>query len=331
MANKPSPLRKENLQLNILFITATRLGDAVMSMGILATLVERYPNAQITIACGPVPAPLFRAVPNVARIIVLNKLPFNGHWLRLLTLCWRISWDRVVDLRKSIVGRLLLANHYHTRSPHQHLHKVEDNAAVLDLAVPPAPRLWLDDAARAAAAAALPSGVPLLAIGPTANWQGKIWPPSRFAKLLQELTANGGIFAGYKIVLFGAPGEERQVAPILKQLPPDDVINLVGKLDPLAAAAALGRCAFFIGNDSGLMHIAAAMDVPTLGLFGPSMADVYRPWGTHTSYVKTDLTLDELTGSTDYNHKTTPSLMNSLSVEKVILAAQDLYDSIGRI
>ena len=49
--------------MRILFITATRIGDAVLSTGLLAHLIEHHPEARITIACGPVAAPLFSAVP----------------------------------------------------------------------------------------------------------------------------------------------------------------------------------------------------------------------------------------------------------------------------
>ncbi|MCG8512385.1 MAG: glycosyltransferase family 9 protein, partial [Rhodospirillales bacterium] len=54
--------------MRILFITSNRIGDAVLSTGVLGHLLETYPKARITIACGPAPAPLFRAVPNLDRL-----------------------------------------------------------------------------------------------------------------------------------------------------------------------------------------------------------------------------------------------------------------------
>ena len=65
------------------------------------------------------------------------------------------------------------------------------------------------------------------------------------------------------------------------------LIDLVGRIDLLTAAAALRRCALFIGNDTGLMHIAAAAGTPTLGLFGPSPIEQYAPWGSRTAVVRT--------------------------------------------
>ena len=60
--------------MHILFVSATRIGDAVLSTGLLSYLVERYPDARFTIAAGPVAAPLFEAVPRLERIIVIDKM-----------------------------------------------------------------------------------------------------------------------------------------------------------------------------------------------------------------------------------------------------------------
>jgi ADP-heptose:LPS heptosyltransferase len=68
---------------------------------------------------------------------------------------------------------------------------------------------------------------------------------------------------------------------VLAALP--DAIDLVGRLSLPEVAACLRRCRLFIGNDSGLMHIAAAAGTPTLGLFGRSRADEYAPAGPRTA------------------------------------------------
>ena len=69
--------------MHILFVTATRIGDAVLSTGLLSYLVERYPGARLTIAAGPAAAPLFEAVPGLERIIVVQKRRWSLHWLAL--------------------------------------------------------------------------------------------------------------------------------------------------------------------------------------------------------------------------------------------------------
>jgi ADP-heptose:LPS heptosyltransferase len=69
--------------MKILFITATRIGDAVISTGLLNHLVTQNSGAQITVACGPLAESIFTAVPGLERVIVLSKTAFSGHWFRL--------------------------------------------------------------------------------------------------------------------------------------------------------------------------------------------------------------------------------------------------------
>ena len=92
--------------MEILFITHTRIGDAVLSSGVLRHVVETYPAARITIVCGPLAASLFAAVPR-ARVIVMTKERFDGHWLRLWRSVRGTRWDLVVDLRRSLLSYFL--------------------------------------------------------------------------------------------------------------------------------------------------------------------------------------------------------------------------------
>ena len=88
--------------MRILFVTATRIGDAILSTGLLSHLTDRYPEARITIASGPAVSPLFMAVPGLERVIELRKRRFSLHWLELWQQCISQRWDIVVDLR--VVG-----------------------------------------------------------------------------------------------------------------------------------------------------------------------------------------------------------------------------------
>ncbi|MGH7016379.1 MAG: glycosyltransferase family 9 protein, partial [Caulobacteraceae bacterium] len=67
--------------------------------------------------------------------------------------------------------------------------------------------------------------------------------------------------------------------PVRASVPRSRLIDLVGREGLLTCYAALKHARLFIGNDSGLMHLAAAAGAPTLGLFGPSNEALYAPWG----------------------------------------------------
>lgn len=311
--------------LKILFITSNRLGDAVLSTGLLGHLVAAYPGARVTVACGPLPAPLFRAVPGLDRVIPMRKRSLSAHWLALWRTVVGTRWDLVVDLRDSAVSRLVWARRRAVRCrPRQVLHKVEENALTLALSPAPAPRLWLSPADRAAAADLIPAGMPVLAVGPAANWIGKTWPAESFAELVRRLTAPDGILPGGRVAVLATAGERSLAQPVVEAVEPARCLDLVGRTDPLLAAACLERCAFYVGNDSGLMHIAAAMGVPTLGLFGPGSPERYGPWGPRAAVVATAVPPALVAAALRPDGGVLGSLMDGLSVDAVVAAADKL-------
>ena len=311
--------------MNILFVTATRVGDAVLTTGVLAALIEKYPRSRITVACGAVAVPLFSAAPNVVRCIAMVKRKYSLHWLALWRACCATWWDLVVDFRGSGLAYLLAARtrRVYRRRPELG-HRLCELAAVMNFPSPPPPRLWTDATHEEQAAGLISDEDSVLAIGPTANWQGKIWPAENFAALVERLTSVDGFLPGARIAVLGAANEKELSRPLLDAIAPERLIDLVGQADLPTAGAILKRCALFIGNDSGLMHLAAAAGTPTLGLFGPSREEKYAPWGERTAVARTAIPYDELFPP-GYDHRTTASLMGSLSVDTVELAARDLW------
>jgi len=311
--------------MDILFITHNRLGDAVLSSGLYGHLAERHPEARITVACGPVPAPLFAEAPNLATIVELHKQPYLGHWRELWQHGIGRRWQLIVDLRGSAIAWLLRAGQRRVlRPPTMPMHRVVMLGALLDLSPPPAPRLWVEPAQRQRAEQLIPGDRPLLALGPTANWGGKQWPGDRFAALAKRLTADDGALPGARIAVFGAPQEREAAAPTVGRLPAEARLDLVGKVDLPTLYACLQRCQLFVGNDSGLMHMAAAADIPTLGLFGPSREALYAPWGPRAAAVRTPESFEEITGHPAYDYRRHESWMTSLSVDRVAQAATEL-------
>ncbi len=315
--------------MRILFVTGTRIGDAVLSTGLLGHLIERSPGARLTIAAGPAAAPLFAAVPGLERILTVTKRRYALHWLQLYREVAPVRWDLVVDLRGSALAYLLAARERRVMGKGDaSMHRVRQLARLFALDPAPAPLLWLAPEHERQASLLVPPGTPVLAIGPTANWRGKQWHAERFAELAARLTAASGPLPGARIAVLAAAHERAQAAPLLAALPPDRCLDLTGRTDLLTAAAALRRCALFIGNDTGIMHIAAAMGTPTLGLFGPSLPAQYAPWGQRTAVVRTTKSYAEIVGAPDYDYRTTKTQMDSLSVDAAEAAARQLWASV---
>lgn len=262
--------------MRILFVTSNRVGDAVLSTGLLDHLIRAHPDARITVVCGRVAEGVFARMPCRERTIVLDKRPYGRHWLPLWAETVRTAWDLVVDIRGSALSYLVPTRKraIWRRRPGP---KIAELGAVLRLYPPPLPVAWTAPEDRARAAALLPEGRPIVALGPTANWAPKVWPADRFAALFAALEA--GPLPGARAAIFAGPGEAERAmaAPLLARLP--DAIDLCGQLSLPEVAACFGRAALFAGNDSGLMHLAAATGIPTLGLFGPTPHLEYGPVG----------------------------------------------------
>ena len=130
--------------MKLLFVTSTRVGDAILSTGLLHQVIEANVDVKVTVACGPAAAPLFEAVPNLERIIVLDKMLLSMHWLRLWLLCIGHFWDLVIDLRNAPVT-YLFARRQRRGMPRDgsDQRRVERMARVLDLDRIPVPKLWI--------------------------------------------------------------------------------------------------------------------------------------------------------------------------------------------
>lgn len=315
----------------ILFITSNRLGDAVLSTGLLARLLDDYPGARVTVVCGPVPAGLFQGVPGLERIIELPKRKHSLHWWDMWRQCVAHFWDVVVDLRNAPLSYALFAKRqiHLGRAGKLDMHRVRALGSLLGLQDnPPSPTLWTRPEHESQAAQWMPDGAPILALGPTANWMGKTWPADRFAQLAVRLTGEGGILPGARIAVIAHSSERAMAEPVLKALPADRVIDLVGDTPLLSVYACLKRAALYVGNDSGLMHMAAASGTPTLGLFGPSRELHYAPWGKKCRAVRGDKNYDEVFPE-DYDWRAVQCLMMDLSVDQAEVAARKLWNEVS--
>ena len=272
------------------------VGDAVMTTPAIGVIREHFPQAEITLLANPLVAQLFTPHAWIDRVITFDR---NGAHrgitgrLRLAAMLRKEAFDVVVvlpnsfdsalvpwlagipvRLGKNSDGRgLLLTGRY---CPNKQLHCGHEVEYYLDLVrsfgisgQTTSPRLTLTPAEELAAAARLAehgilSGDFILGINPGAAYgSAKRWYPDRFAEVARRLADNWSA----KVLIFGGPGETDIAAEIEQQLV-GNCLNLAGATTVRELMALIRRCNFFITNDSGPMHIAAAFGVPLAAIFG---------------------------------------------------------------
>jgi ADP-heptose:LPS heptosyltransferase len=317
----------------ILFVTSNRIGDAVLSSGLVKRLADEIPNARFTIVAGPVAAPLFEEVPNLDRIIVLAKTKNRGHWFELWRQVRNTRWGLVVDLRGSGLSRFISTRRraIWRKVSGPPVHKVIEAARILKIEDDPAPPYIYTSPETEARAEELTAGFgPILALAPAANWLGKTWPLERFSRVAMRLLDPEGPMRGGRLMVVGGPEDGKLARELKDVVMRNQFINLTEGVDLLTAHACLKRARLFVGNDSGAMHLAAAAGAPTLGLFGPSDEQLYGPWGADTRVARGPRTYEQIR-AVDPSFGQALCHMMDLTVETVGAAAEELLAATDRV
>ncbi|MGD8313024.1 MAG: glycosyltransferase family 9 protein [Gammaproteobacteria bacterium] len=274
----------------ILLITLSNIGDALMTTPVMQALHERYPDAVMDIVTDARAAELFAHCPWCREILLRDK---RLGWRGTAALVRRLRatrYDLAVDLRTDGLSWLLRARRRLTRHGARATgpHAVERHFAVIMqreklTAIPPL-CLWLTENERAAAGRRL-AGLPgnrWLALAPGARWGPKRWPASRFAGLARHLQHRLDA-----VILLGDESDRPACRGIAAGLSLPHV-DLAGQTGLLEAAAVLQRARLFVGNDSGLGHLAAACGCPGVTIFGPGDPERYHPWHPRARWVRSD-------------------------------------------
>ena len=301
----------------ILIISSNRLGDSILSSGLNKFFKDKY--FKVHLVCGPLPFNLFRFCSNIDKIISLKKKKYSVHWLYLWFKVFFNVWDYVIDLRGSAISFFLFTKRriiYRSLISSQ-LHKTKSiSSLVSERNLPPSINLVIPKNKKVKIKKLLKVKYKnLIMVAPCANWVGKTWPIERFIELLKKLKKEKE-FSESLFVIIGAMEEKLK----MKKLINDKSINLldlVGKIDLVEMYFLMKKSNLFIGNDSGLMHLAALTKIPTIGLFGPSDLKKYRPFGVSTLAIKTFESYEELMSYKGFDHKKVSSLMTSLKVDYV--------------
>ena len=282
------------------------LGDAVMAIPTYRALRRAEPDARITVvARGPV-ADLYEAVPWVDEVVVYRRprgvsrlAAYTGLIRRLrevradtaiiLPRSFGSAWTALLsDARRRIgyvaSGRSFLLTDPVERSPDlqqtHRVHYLQHLLTALGLEpIPEPPSLELSEPALEAAERMLE---PLRAVGrlvalnPGANYgSAKQWPEERYAELAGRLLEDPDT----GIVLVGGPGDHSVCDWIDHSVSDPRMLDLSGRTSVPELAAVLDRCDFAVSNDTGAMHVAAAVDTPIVAIFGPTNPVTTAPYG----------------------------------------------------
>jgi len=276
---------------SILFITPSSIGDIILTTPTLEALHLLWPEAVMDFVGSEHNQEIFRHCPYAGDFFVRNKKEGLSGRLRLIRRLRLKQYDLGVDLRTDGLLWLLRVKQRMHKIPgraHHYLHSVEKHfltIAKLAKGMPiPQTKIWLSDTERDHAEKILSDleGKRILAMAPGAAAEDKDWSPQNFSALANQLKTH------FDAVLLLGSAQNQPLAQAVAALLELPCLDLCGRTDLLLAAALLQRAQAFVGNDSGLGHIASAVGTPAVTVFGAGELWRYRPWGTRTAWVKAE-------------------------------------------
>ncbi|MDB9822861.1 lipopolysaccharide heptosyltransferase II [Deltaproteobacteria bacterium] len=309
-----SPINKS--EINRILIRATNwVGDVVMTLPALEAVKDCFPESTVTVLAKPWVMPLFKSHPMVDDVLPLGKGEglFTGlaEIRRVIFQIRRQRFDLAILFQNAFeaaliaylcgikyrVGyntdhRTLLLSHALRKDDKiMSCHQVEYylnllramgcNAKLKD------PELFVFEEYESIILSTLSEGGVtqrdfLLGLSPGASFgPAKRWPPDRFAALADMAVEKWGA----KVIIFGSQGEKGICAEVSDKMNHSSM-DLCGKTELGEAMALIRRCNLFVSNDSGLMHIAAALSVPLVAVFGSTDPVATGPRGTKTKIVR---------------------------------------------
>ena len=282
--------------MKILIFSFTFIGDAVLSTAVIQPLRRRFPDAHITFLVGPRAAALFTTEPQISAVHIYDNRGEHAGWkgrLHLIKTLLREKFDIVVNLRDSLVARFIGAEHWGMGHSGGNRHAVTRYLEVLQRqgvdTTDAHPHLQLTEKEQAEARRFLvgETSRSRLCIGmhPGGNWIYKLWDAQKYAQLATTLSER----LGATIILFAGPDECELQAQVASLIEPSPLLIKTGNLRHLAAFIA--ACDVYIGNDTGPMHIAAAVDTPVVALFGSTNHHRSGPYGEKHTVVQSGLQL----------------------------------------
>ncbi len=285
------PASEKEYRGRILVIRGGAIGDFILTLPAIAALRRQFPDAYLEVLGYPHIVQLAVAGGLVDHAQSIEARELAGFFARNGVLSEQLAqyfsdFDLIIsylydpdDIFRSNVGRCTPAQFIggpHRPGPGCTVHATElylqplERLAILE--ADPVPRLRIESSVRFADVQGQGSAIPTLALHPGSGSEHKNWPETHWAELL-ELLVNSSSF---NLLLVGGEAEGERLQRLAAALPPGR--TRVAQSLPLAKLAGLlSGCQGFIGHDSGISHLAAALGIPGVLLWGETNADVWRP------------------------------------------------------
>ena len=293
------------------------IGDVVMTLPAVAAIRKTWPGARISVLAKPWVSEIYRLSPDVDQVIVFQDPGRHTGVLGKLRLAAELrkySFDCAILLQNAIEaailarlagiplcagynsdGRGLLLTHSVRRTKAvRQVHQIDYYLEMVwALGCTPTERSVQlhpgDDyggvAERIFNEYGIEAGRTLIGLAPGAAYgPAKKWFPERFASVIDRLIDDTGAQA----ILFGSGGDKESTAAVARNAR-HRLIDIAGKTNLKEALALISRCTLFLSNDSGLMHVAGALGVPTVAIFGSTNPVTTSPVGEKSIVVHRDV------------------------------------------
>jgi ADP-heptose:LPS heptosyltransferase len=257
--------------VKILFICSNLIGDTILSSGAINHIINQNQEAKLTFVVGPTAAPLLKNYKNIENIIIFKKRKLNLHWLDIFQKTYSIKWDIIVDFRSSALSLLLKNNKKYIFKKLHSIHHIQQLNSSFgfecsNLLIPTS-----DDEANKVNNH-LDNSFKHVVIFPGGNWTPKLWSAENYNETMKLLIDK---YNKIKFIIVGSLKEKNKFYNLLiKDIKEDLIIDLFGHNLTLTSAY-MKKSDVFIGNDSGLMHLAVASKLRVISLFGPTNDLVY--------------------------------------------------------
>jgi len=274
--------------VKILFICSNLIGDTILSSGAINHIINQNQEAKLTFVVGPTAAPLLKNYKNIENIIIFKKRKLNLHWLDIFQKTYSIKWDIIVDFRSSALSLLLKNNKKYIFKKLHSIHHIQQLNSSFgfecsNLLIPTS-----DDEANKVNNH-LDNSFKHVVIFPGGNWTPKLWSAENYNETMKLLIDK---YNKVKFILVGSLKEKDKFYNLLtKDIKENLIIDLFGYNLTLTSAY-MKKSDIFIGNDSGLMHLAVASKLRVISLFGPTNNNVYGPFGDKNVVIRTEENYD---------------------------------------